>query len=67
MPRRRFSFGWMRPASSSSWSVVQAYSTSNQLHWTATTGSHYVSIWVKDAASSTLTFDANAAVAFQAT
>jgi nicotinamide mononucleotide (NMN) deamidase PncC len=44
----------MRPASSSTWQVVQAYSTSPTYHWNsngAPAGTVYFGVWVRDAAS----------------
>jgi hypothetical protein len=60
---------WLRPASSDAWSVVQAYSTNNLFHWNTSglSGSFYVSVWAKDAASATATFDVKETVAYQVT
>jgi phosphatidylinositol-3-phosphatase len=53
---------WMRPANSSTWSVVQPYSTNGSFSWDSSLhhGSFYFSVWVKDAASTTASFDAHA-------
>src|SRR5439155_26583690 len=45
---------WMRPASQSSWQLIQAYSTSNQFHWNSTgavIGVVYFGVWASDASS----------------
>jgi hypothetical protein len=56
---------WIRPANSTTWTVVQAYSISNTYDFDSTSraaGTYYVSVWLKDGASTTTTFDANATV-----
>ncbi|TMF20203.1 MAG: hypothetical protein E6I36_10885 [Chloroflexi bacterium] len=43
---------WMRPASQSSWQLIQAYSTSTQFHWNSTgavAGIVYFGVWARDA------------------
>jgi hypothetical protein len=50
-PRYEF---WMRPASSSTWQLVQGYSTSAAYDWNSTgaaAGTVYFGVWVKDANS----------------
>ena len=59
-PRYEF---WMRPASLSTWQLVQGYSTGATYDWNSTgaaAGTVYFGVWAKDAASPTSTFDANA-------
>ena len=54
-----------RPATSSTWTLVQSYSASAAFDWNSTgaaPGTVYFGIWVKDNASGTTTFDANVAV-----
>ena len=50
---------WERPAASSTWTSVQAYSTNNQFRWdtSGAAGIVYIGVWAKDAASTTPTFD----------
>jgi hypothetical protein len=57
---------WMRPASSSTWQMIQAYSTSATLSWNSSrvSGIIYFSVWAKDAGSPTGSFDANATVPY---
>ena len=50
-PRYEF---WMRPASSSTWQLVQGYSTSATYDWNSTgalAGTVYFGVWTKDTAS----------------
>jgi spore germination protein YaaH len=50
-PRYEF---WMRPASASTWQLVQGYSTSPTYDWNSTgaaAGTVYFGVWAKDAAS----------------
>jgi hypothetical protein len=56
---------WMRPALSSTWTMVRSYSTANQFEWDTTglSGSYYIGVWVKDAASAE-SFDSNASVLY---
>lgn len=62
-PSPRYEF-WRRAATSSAWTLVQGYSSSATLTWTATSpGGYYISVWARDA-SSAKTFDANGTVAF---
>ncbi|TMF20204.1 MAG: hypothetical protein E6I36_10890 [Chloroflexi bacterium] len=59
----------MRPATSSTWQVIQGYSSSNQYHWNSTgaaPGTVYFGVWVKDL-SSPGTLDANTSTAFAVT
>ncbi|TMF74594.1 MAG: hypothetical protein E6I15_09755 [Chloroflexi bacterium] len=56
-PRYEF---WMRPASSSTWQLVQGYSTSATYDWNSTgalAGTVYFGVWTKDTASPN-TYDA---------
>ncbi len=65
-PNPSYAF-WMRPASSSSWQLIQGYSTGNQFHWNSTgaaPGIVYFGVWARDASSSTATFDANASIPY---
>lgn len=57
---------WMRPASSSTWVVVQAFGTNNQFVWNTDgdSGTYYISAWTKDEASATANFDKNATATF---
>ncbi len=58
---------WMRLASSNTWQLIQAYSTSNQFHWNSTgaaPGTIYLGVWAKDAFSPTATFDINASTPY---
>jgi hypothetical protein len=60
-PSQLYEF-WMRAASQSSWQLVQAYSSSATYNWNSTgaaAGGVYFGVWVKDATSTTSTFDAN--------
>jgi spore germination protein YaaH len=57
---------WMRPAASSDWQVVQAYSSSPTYRWNtrgAPAGTDYFGVWVRDAASSAAS-DAHASAQF---
>jgi hypothetical protein len=67
---------WMRPASQSTWQLVQAYSTSNQFRWNSTgavIGIVYFGVWAKDASSpgilgdSSGSYDANVSLPFTVT
>ncbi|HEY0829507.1 MAG TPA: glycosyl hydrolase family 18 protein [Candidatus Dormibacteraeota bacterium] len=43
---------WMRPASSSTWQMIQAYSSNPTLHWSTTgksAGGYYIGVWARDA------------------
>ena len=64
----RFEF-WMRPASSTTWTMVQAYGTTNTFTWNSSgaSGIVYFGLWVKDATSATSTFDTNAALTYTVT
>lgn len=64
-PGPRYEF-WIRPATSSSWTIVQPYSSTGTFSWNTSgaAGTYYVSVWAKDAASTTATFDANATASF---
>ncbi len=45
---------WVLAPGASSWTVVQAYSTSNTFSWNTTSkpaGSYQVAVWVRDASS----------------
>jgi hypothetical protein len=56
----------MRPATSSTWQMIQAYSAGNTYHWNSTgaaAGTIYFGIWVKDL-SSPGAYDANTSVPF---
>jgi outer membrane protein assembly factor BamB len=64
-PNASYAF-WRRSASSSMWTQVQAFSTTNTLAWTATLGNFFFSVWAKDA-SSTATFDANNTIPYSGT
>jgi alpha-tubulin suppressor-like RCC1 family protein len=50
---------WMLTPGSSSWSILQPYSSSASFNWTsdATPGEYFLQVWVKDATSSTTTYD----------
>ncbi len=74
-PNPQYEF-WMRPASQSTWQLVQAYSTGNQFHWNSTgavAGIVYFGVWAKDATSSgilgdsTDSYDANVSIPFAVT
>ena len=55
---------WVRPASSSTWTLARSWSTSGTFAWPSAgwpVGTVYIGVWVKDSASPTSTFDANAA------
>ncbi len=57
---------WMRPASSSTWQLIQAYSTSAIYNWNTTgaaAGTVYFGVWVRDAGS-TAAFDTNASAPY---
>ncbi len=62
-PRYEF---WMRPAASTTWTLVQAYGTANTFTWntSGSSGAVYFGVWVKDATSTTATFDTNAALTY---
>jgi hypothetical protein len=64
----RFEF-WMRPASSTTWTMVQAYGTTNTFTWNSSgaSGIVYFGLWVKDVTSATSTFDTNAALTYTVT
>ena len=64
-PNARYEF-WMRPAASSTWQMVQAYSNSATLSWSSSgaSGTIYFSVWAKDTTSATANFDANATTAY---
>lgn len=53
---------WIRPANVNVWHVAQPYSTATMFPWSTggLLGGYYVSVWAKDSASTTQTFDANA-------
>jgi N-acetylmuramoyl-L-alanine amidase/Fibronectin type III domain len=57
---------WMRPASSSTWTLVRGYSATNTFTWDTSriSGSVYFSVWAKDASSPTTGFDANASTLY---
>jgi hypothetical protein len=55
---------WARPASSNTWTVVCPYSSTNGCTVSFSPGSYYISVWAKDAASGTSTFDVNATVTY---
>jgi IPT/TIG domain-containing protein/cysteine-rich secretory family protein len=66
----------MRPASQSTWQLVQAYSTSNQFRWNsigAVAGIVYFGVWAKDASSpgilgdSSGSYDVNVSIPFTVT
>ena len=45
---------WMRPASSSTWQMIQAYSTNPNLQWSSAAkaaGGYYIGVWARDASS----------------
>ncbi len=45
---------WMRPASSSTWQMIQAYSSSPTLQWSTAgkpAGGYYLGVWARDASS----------------
>ena len=53
---------WMRPATSSSWQLVQGYSTGAAYDWNSTgaaAGTVYFGVWIKDSRSPS-SLDANA-------
>ena len=58
---------WLRAASQSSWQLIQSFSTSATYNWNSTgaaQGIVYFGVWVKDAQSTTSTFDNNASMPF---
>jgi spore germination protein YaaH len=57
---------WMRPSGSSTWQIVQGYSTSSTYHWNTSAtpaGLVYFGVWARDSASKA-TFDAYAPTQF---
>jgi nicotinamide mononucleotide (NMN) deamidase PncC len=57
----------MRAASQSTWQLIQSYGTSATYNWNSTgaaAGIVYFGVWVKDATSTTTTFDSNASMPF---
>src|SRR5439155_18995304 len=67
-PNPRYQFV-MRPASQSTWQLVQSYSTSATYSWNSTgaaAGTVYFGVWVKDA-SSTAAYDAVISTAYVVT
>jgi hypothetical protein len=57
---------WMRPSTSSTWKMLQAYSATSTLSWngSGTSGSFYFSVWARDAGSTSATFEANATIPY---
>ena len=56
---------WMRAASQTAWQMIQGYSTSPTYNWNSTgaaAGIVNFGVWVKDATSTTSTFDQNASI-----
>jgi hypothetical protein len=65
-PRYEF---WARWQGSSTWQLLQAYSTSNTYRWNSTgaaAGTEYFGVWVKDASSGS-TLDANSSIPYSVT
>ena len=65
-PRYEF---WARWQGSSTWQLLQGYSTGNVYHWNssgAAAGTEYFGVWVKDA-SSAATLDANTSIPYSVT
>lgn len=61
---------WARWAGSTNWVLLQGYSTSSTYDWNSTgasVGTDYFGVWVKDASSTTSTFDANVSTAVMVT
>jgi spore germination protein YaaH len=57
---------WMRPATSSTWQLLQAYSTSATYHWNtngAPAGTVYFGVWVRDQQSAA-DYDVNASAGY---
>jgi hypothetical protein len=68
-PYPRYEF-WALWQGSSTWQLLQAYSPNNLYVWDSTgapPGFEYFGVWVKDASSSTSSFDANASMQYQVT
>jgi len=66
-PRYEF---WARWQGYSTWQLLQGYSTNNVYQWNskgAAAGTEYIGVWVKDAGSSTSTFDGNASIPYTVT
>ena len=58
---------WARWQGYTSWQLLQGYSQSTLYHWNSTgasAGTEYFGVWVKDAGSTTSTFDANASIPY---
>ncbi len=58
---------WARWQGYTSWQLLQGYSQSTVYHWNSTgasAGTEYFGVWVKDAGSTTSTFDANASIPY---
>ncbi len=58
---------WARWQGSSTWQLLQGYSTTATYKWNSTggaPGTEYIGVWVKDAGSATSTFDANASIPY---
>jgi hypothetical protein len=67
-PNPRYEF-WMRAAGSTSWKVVQGWSTNATYRWNtagAPSGVHYFGVWARDAAS-TAAYDSFASLPFTLT
>ena len=61
---------WMRAASQTTWQLIQGYSTTATYNWDSTGAANGIvnfGVWVKDASSTTSTFDANASIPYTVT
>ena len=61
---------WAKWQGYSTWQLLQGYSTSNTYKWNssgAAAGTEYFGVWVKDASSSTSTFDSNVSIPYAVT
>jgi hypothetical protein len=61
---------WARWQGYNTWQLLQSYSTSNVYNWNSTgaaAGTEYFGVWVKDAGSSTSSFDRNLSITYSVT
>jgi hypothetical protein len=61
---------WARWQGSSVWQLLRGYSSTSTYVWNSTgaaAGTEYFGVWVKDASSSTSSFDANASIPYSVT
>ena len=68
-PSAQYAF-WARWQGSTTWQLLQGYSTSNVYKWNSTGAApdtEYIGVWAKDAGSATGTFDANASIPYSVT